>query len=139
MKKNVLLSIRGRQNYQGQDPDVIEMVTEGTLELRPDGWEISYEESELTGLKVHTSFASQNGVITLTRSGALNSQMVFQEGVSHDSLYQTEFGALMITVTARALEDALSEQGGTVDLSYGIEIEQTAAGTIDYHLDVKIK
>ena len=50
MKKNVLLSIRGRQNYQGQDPDVIEMVTEGTLELRPDGWEISYEESELTGL-----------------------------------------------------------------------------------------
>ena len=28
---------------------------------------------------------------------------------------------------------ALSEQGGTVDLSYGIEIEQTAAGTIDYH------
>ena len=45
----------------------------------------------------------------------------------------------MITVTARALEDALSEQGGTVDLSYGIEIEQTAAGTIDYHLDVKIK
>ena len=116
------------------------MVTEGTLELRPDGWEISYEESELTGLKgVHTSFASQNGVITLTRSGALNSQMVFQEGVSHDSLYQTEFGALMITVTARALEDALSEQGGTVDLSYGIEIEQTAAGTIDYHLDVKIK
>lgn len=22
MKKNVLLSIRGRQNYQGQDPDV---------------------------------------------------------------------------------------------------------------------
>ena len=134
MKKNVLLSIRGCQNYQGQEPDVIEMVTEGTLELQPDGWEISYEESELTGLKgVHTSFASQNGVITLTRSGA------FQEGVSHDSLYQTEFGALVITVTARALQDALSEQGGTVDLSYSIEIEQTAAGTIDYHLDVKIK
>lgn len=43
----------------------------------------------------------------------------------------------MITVTARALEDALSEQGGTVDLSYGIEIEQTAAGTIDYHLGRK--
>ena len=140
MKKNVLLSIRGCQNYQGQEPDVIEMVTEGTLELQPDGWEISYEESELTGLKgVHTSFAAQNGVITLTRSGALNSQMVFQEGVSHDSLYQTEFGALLITVTARALQDTLSEQGGTVDLSYSIEIEQTAAGTIDYHLDVKIK
>lgn len=115
------------------------MVTEGTLELRPDGWEISYEESELTGLKgVHTSFASQNGVITLTRSGALIRRWSFRRG-RHDSLYQTEFGALMITVTARALEDALSEQGGTVDLSYGIEIEQTAAGTIDYHLDVKIK
>ena len=140
MKKNVLLSIRCRQNYQGQDPDVIEMVTEGTLELRPDGWEISYEESELTGLKgVHTSFASQNGVITLTRSGKLSSRMVFREGVSCDSLYQLEFGALMITVSATRVDYEITEQGGTIDLEYGIEIEQSATGVITYHLDIRAR
>ncbi|HIT34728.1 MAG TPA: DUF1934 domain-containing protein [Candidatus Faecousia intestinigallinarum] len=140
MKQPVILSIRGEQNYQGQEPDTIEMVTEGVLELREDGWVIEYEESELTGLQgVTTTFCAQGDTITLTRRGALNSQMVFQPGVSHDSLYEMEYGALLITVTANRIESQITRQGGTVDLRYAIEIEQTAAGTIDYHLDVRPK
>ena len=38
MKKNVVLSIRGRQSYAGQEPDEIELVTEGTLEEINGGW-----------------------------------------------------------------------------------------------------
>ena len=75
----------------------------------------------------------------LKRTGKLNSHMVFREGVHHDSLYQLEFGALMITVCANKIRSSLTEDGGTVDLVYGIEIEQTAAGQVDYHLDVKVK
>ena len=33
----VLLSIRGKQSYLDQEPEVIELVTEGTLEQQPDG------------------------------------------------------------------------------------------------------
>jgi hypothetical protein len=33
----------------------------------------------------------------------------------------------------------LSAEGGTVDLSYGIEIEHSEAGVIDYHLQIKPK
>ena len=86
---------------------------------------------------VTTSFLVQPGNIVLTRSGKLHSQMVFQLGIAHDSLYQMDFGALMITVCATKLQADLTENGGTVDLEYTIEIENTAAGTIDYHLEVK--
>ena len=34
MKKEVVLSLRGTQTYEGQEPDVIELVTEGTMEFR---------------------------------------------------------------------------------------------------------
>ena len=140
MKHEAVLSICGRQSYQGQEPDVIELVTDGTLEYRNNGWDISYEESDLTGLEgVTTTFRVENGRITLRRSGKLNSQMVFQEGTSHDSLYQMEFGALMMTVTAKKVSYDLTEAGGTVDLVYSIDIEQTAGGIIDYHLDIKLK
>lgn len=140
MKQNVVLSICGRQSYQGQEPDTIELVTEGTMEYRSNGWDISYEESDLTGLEgVTTTFRIEDGKIVLKRSGKLNSQMVFQEGLSHDSLYQMEFGALMMTVTGKKVAHNLTEAGGTVDLVYSIDIEQTAGGTIDYHLDVKVK
>ena len=140
MKTPVVLSIRGRQSYLDQDPEVIELVTEGVLEHRDGGWDLSYEESDLTGLQgVTTTFRIEPGKIVLSRTGKLNSQMVFQEGVTHDSLYQMEFGALMLTVRGKRVWYDLTEEGGTVDLLYGIEIEQTAAGEIDYHLEIRKK
>ena len=39
MKQKVLLSIQGRQIYDDQEPDTIELVTEGTMEFRDGGLE----------------------------------------------------------------------------------------------------
>ena len=140
MKRAVMLSLRGMQRYPEQDPEVIELVTEGTLEPYKDGWKLKYEESDLTGLAgVTTVFEVISDTVTLTRTGALNSQMVFQKGVLHESLYQMEFGALMIAVCATRVSYDLTERGGTIDLTYGIDIENTAAGIIEYHLDIKAK
>ena len=136
----VLLSIRGRQAYQDQEPDIIELVTEGTMEYRDEGWDIRYEESELTGLAgVTTTFRVERGKIILRRSGALSSEMVFQQGVSHTSLYQMEFGAFMITVCASRIFAQLGAQGGSIDLIYDIDIENSATGTVDYHLDIGLR
>ncbi len=136
----VMLSITGKQHYLNQEPEIIELVTEGTMAFLENGWDISYEESELTGLKgVTTTFRVEPGCITLTRVGPLNSRMVFREGVFHESLYQMEFGALMITVCANRVRYDLTGQGGTIDLTYAIDIENTAAGFIEYHLEIKAK
>ena len=140
MKQAVVLTIRGRQSYADQEPEVIELVTEGTMEFVDGGWNLSYEESELTGLQgVTTTFRVEPGVVTLTRVGKLNSQMVFREGVSHDSLYQMEFGALMMTVKATRVFYDIVPDGGSIDLVYSISIENTQAGEIDYHLDIRAK
>ena len=138
--QNVVLTIQGRQLYDGQEPEVIELVTDGILEKLEDGWSISYEESALTGLEgVKTTFMLQPGKITLSRTGKLQSQMVFQIGVLHESLYRMDFGALMIGVCALDLDYQLSNEGGTVELAYRIEIENSAAGIVEYYLEVKRK
>ena len=140
MSRPVILSIQGRQSYRGQEPDRIELVSEGELAYRDWGWDVCYQESELTGLAgVTTTFRVEPGKVTLTRTGRLHSKMVFEEGVSHDSLYQTEFGALMITVKATRVYFDIVPDGGTIDLVYEINIENTEAGTIDYHLDIRAK
>lgn len=137
MATKVVLSIQGRQTYQDQEPDSIELVTEGTMDYVDGGWNITYEESELTGLEgVTTTFRVEPGRVTLTREGRLNSQMVFEEGVSHDSLYQMDFGTLMLTVKATRVYYDIVPDGGTIDLVYKIDIENSEAGIIDYHLDI---
>ena len=136
----VVLSITGRQTYGNQDPETIELVTEGTMTFRDGGWDISYEESALTGLEgVTTTFRVEPGVVTLSRVGKLNSTMVFQERVPHDSLYQMEFGALLLTINATRVYYDIVPDGGTIDLVYEICIENTEAGVIDYHLDIRAK
>ena len=140
MKNNVVLAIRGRQTYAGQEPEVIELVTEGTMVYRNGGWDISYEESALTGLEgVTTTFRVEPGKVELTRTGALQSKMVFEEGVPHDTLYQMAFGTLLMTVKATFVFFDIVEDGGTIDLSYNLDIENTEAGVIDYHLDIRAK
>ena len=140
MKNSVILSICGRQSYMEQEPEIIELVTEGTMQYGNGVWEISYEESDLTGLcGVTTTFCVHDDKIILKRTGKLNSQMIFAEGVSHDSLYQMEFGALMMTVCATRVMAQLSDEGGMIDIVYNIQIEQSTAGTIDYHLDIRRK
>lgn len=140
MKRTVVLSIQGTQRYEDQEPEVIELVTEGTMEFRDGGWDIAYEESALTGLEgVTTTFRVEPDQITLTRTGKLNSQMIFRQGERHDSLYQMEFGTLMLTVEAKFMYFDIIPEGGSIDLTYGISIENTEAGIIDYHLDIRAK
>lgn len=140
MKQNVVLAIRGKQTYEDQEPEIIELVTEGTMEFKDGGWDISYQESELTGLAgVTTTFRVEQGKVILTRTGNLKSQMIFEMGVPHDSLYQMAFGTLMLTVQAKFLYFDIVPDGGTIDLVYSIDIENTACGEIDYHLDIRAK
>ena len=140
MKQEVVLHIRGQQSYDGQEPEVIELMTEGTMELVDGGWDISYEETELTGMAgVTTTFRVEPGKVILRRTGKLRSEMVFQQGVRHESLYQLDFGALLMAVTAKQVFFDIVSDGGMIDLMYSIEIENSAAGQVDYHLDIRAK
>ena len=133
----VMLNVRGVQNYSDGEPEVIELTTEGTLEKQKEVWEISYEESDLTGLAgVTTTFRVGPRGVVLKRTGAIENQMIFMEGRKHESLYRLDFGALMLTVKATKVESNVTEAGGTVDIHYNIEIEDTNAGTVEYHIEV---
>ena len=108
------------------------------MEFVDGSWNISYQESDLTGLQgVTTTFRVEPDKVILDRTGPLRSTMEFRVGQSHDSLYQLEFGALMITVTTRHLFFDILPEGGCIDITYDIEIEKSEGGQIEYHLDIR--
>ena len=81
MEENVIISIKGSQLYEGQDPDVTELVTAGTLRREQEGYTIAYQETELTGLEGTTTKLRIEGPrVTLLRQGSVNSQMIFEGG-----------------------------------------------------------
>ena len=139
-KLPVLLSIRGEQYFDGIDPDETELMTEGTMALTEDGMVLSYEESELTGMEgTTTTFEVKGPRVTLTRSGAVNSQMVFEEGRQHTSLYETPFGELSVDIQTSELKHNLSERGGLMEIKYSIAVEHTVTGRNCFKMRVRRK
>ena len=118
LSKPVMLSVRGEQRFEGLEPDATELTgMEGTI----------------------TTFEVRDKRVTLTRSGKVNSQMVFEEGRAHTSLYETPFGELSVDIQTSRLRHNLTERGGVLDLRYSIAVEQTAAGENTVRLRVREK
>lgn len=140
MKKEVLISILGVQSYENDEPQKLELVTNGVLEIEENRTRLLYEETEMTGMDgVHTAFEIYPDQVVLDRTGTVESRMVFREGERKESLYDMGFGALLLTVTATKVKSAIDENGGTMDLAYNIEVEHSARGINTYHIEVALK
>ena len=101
---------------------------------------LSYEESELTGMEGTTTIFEVKGPrVTLIRSGAVNSQMVFEEGRQHTSLYETPFGELSVDIQTSELKHNLSERGGLMEIKYSIAVEHTVTGRNCFKIRVRRK
>ncbi len=138
MEKDVIISIKGVQRYENEDPDTLELVTAGRLEREGNSYTLSYQESELTGLEgTLTTLQVEPERVTLMRVGEYNSQMVFQEGRRHMSMYSTPYGAMAIGVNTRRLMAALTDQGGDIEIDYAIEIDHSVAGRNSFQISVR--
>lgn len=135
----VLLTIRSEQHFEDMEPDSIELMTEGLMETTGDGGIIlTYQESELTGLEgTTTAFEVRGPRVTLTRTGGVNSQMVFEEGKQHTSLYETPFGELAIDIQTSRLRHSLTDRGGLMDLRYSISVDHSVTGRNTFKIRVR--
>ncbi len=138
MKDNVIISIKGSQIYEGREPDVTELVTSGTLWEDDGGYTISYMETELTGLEGTTTQLRVEGPrVTLLREGSVNSQMIFEVGRKHLSMYETPYGSLAIGIDTRRMKNTLDASGGDLEIDYAIEVDNLLAGKSLLQLSVK--
>lgn len=139
-KYPVLLTIRGEQYFDDVDPDETKLMTDGTMEVTEGGYLLTYQETELTGMEgTITTFEVMGNRVTLTRSGSVNSQMIFEEGKQHTSLYETPFGELPVDIQTSSLRHTLSERGGVMEIKYSIAVAHTVTGRNCFKIQVKRK
>ncbi len=138
MKKDVIISISGTQQYSDPEPDKVELVTAGRFYLRDGHYYISYHESELTGMEgTRTTVKVGPGCVRITRTGRNHSQLDFVPGQRHNALYQTEYGPLNIATITERVHAALSDEGGHLEIRYAVEIDNVYAATNHLRIDVR--
>ena len=138
MEKQVIISIKGLQDYEQTGKDRIELVTQGSLRRDKGTLTLRYAESELTGLEgTTTTILVEPERVTMLRTGQVNTQMVFQEGRRHLAMYNTPYGAMSVGISTRHLLAELGDEGGDIEIDYNIEIDHAVAGRNIFKINVR--
>lgn len=139
MEKQVLIFVRGEQFYDDMEPDTTELMTEGVMAIADDGAiSLTYEETELTGMEgTTTRFLVRDDTVELTRTGGVNSQIVFQRGKRHSSLYETPWGMMLVDVVTTGLAHRLDSHGGLMEIQFNIAVDHQVTGQNRFKIRVR--
>lgn len=138
MNKNVIISVRGSQTIGDQVANVLELVTEGKYYKKGNTYYITYKESEVTGMDgTTTTLKVADGIVTLMRFGAVNSQFIFQKGQKHVSYYDTAYGAFTIGIVTNGVNINVDDSGGEISVDYQLEIDNNKTGDNDFHMLIR--
>ncbi len=137
IEKDVIISIKGTQTTE-DDSDAYELVTDGTYSFSDSSCQFTYMESELTGLDgTKTTFQINNDQVMLTREGSFNSQMVFEKGKKHYFLYETPYGSTTMGINTHKFSSGLSENGGNIELSYAVDLDNVILGKNNFEINIR--
>ena len=130
--------VKGEQSYDGVEPEVTELITEGTMTIDDGEIILEYQESELTGMEgTNTRFIVHPDEVELTRTGMVESRMLFQRGKRNSSLYETPWGTMMVDVSTTQLAHRLSERGGVMEIGFTIAVNHQVTGENRFKIRVK--
>ncbi len=126
------------------EPEVetLEMDSEGIMRISDERFELEYFETELTGMEgacTSISFDRDNpGLITLLRTGTVETVLVFEAGQRNCCAYSTPEINFEVTVRTWDLRNELTEDGGELELDYSLEFRGASTEHTNISISVNV-
>lgn len=104
------------------EPEINIITVHGTYKTDGVCRELYYTEENEGGKTQCTLVVGDDGVITLTRCGAIESVMSFKEGASTDTVYKIPPYSFDMTISTARIRNSLREHGGELQLIYAMTV-----------------
>ncbi|MBK5252171.1 MAG: DUF1934 domain-containing protein [Peptostreptococcaceae bacterium] len=136
--KKVMLKIKGTIKRAGDEPEIIELTTEGKHYKKGGAEYLVYEESEISGMKGATTTLKLKGdKITLTRFGSARMRLEFEKGKRFESEYFTPNGTFELEILTDELYYVFNENiKGNILVRY--EMSLKGLGQSNNELNIEI-
>ena len=112
---------RGKKIEVDTEPQVIELFTEATMEIKDGKVDICYDESVTSGMEgstTHLIFELEKpDTLTMYRAGTAGTTMIFSPGLRHTCTYHTPVMPFKMELVTRTLVNNLLTDG-TLDIDY---------------------
>ena len=136
MKKNVCITIKSTQTVD-EEKDTTELFTFGAMEQFDGGFRLHYDESEATGFEGSSvTLEVSDNMVTMTRSGKVISSLFIEKGKKHHCHYGTEYGDMLLGISASRIINRLSEEGGVLYFKYTIDINSAFVSENEIYFEV---
>lgn len=121
------------------EPEHMEINAIGKRHIERGRVEISYRETEVTGMDGSTTAVSfmidQPEVVTMTREGTVSTTLVFEEGKRHHCLYNTPYMPFEVCVHTLKVQNRLSKER-YLELDYIVEIRGARAERTKFRMEL---
>ncbi len=107
--------------------------TVGEWEVASRGMRLTYTEPTDSA---QTSVQLMGERVHIRRKGECVAHWILEEGVSHSCPYQTPYGTLPFTITAKQIQKQLEPNGGRLFLSYQLD---AGSGATELDIEILIK
>lgn len=134
--KDVLISIKGTQN-DGEESNVIEMVTEGKMSEKDGKTLLSYSETFSPGEpNVTTYLRIEDKKVVIQRSLPLDSRLLIEKQKRNLCHYKTNHGDITMGVFGETIKNNL-KTNGSIYLKYTLDVNSCMLSTNEIELKVK--
>lgn len=121
----VVLSIYSKIQMNGEEPETVDLTTEGKFYAKEDALYFVYEETDLSGMAGdRTTIKIKPDEIVMRRYGANTSELVFKQGRRFETLYHTAYGDFEMEILSQEVYSDVDLAGvGEVRLKYQLSIK----------------
>ncbi|MCI8773819.1 MAG: DUF1934 domain-containing protein [Lachnospiraceae bacterium] len=141
MTKDVLISLRGLQ-FDQSDSDVekIETIMPGSYYEKNGSHYVLYDEiMEGFSEPVKNRIKFGEHALELTRSGAVNVHMIFEENRKNMTSYNTPYGNILIGIDTRKIHITQESDRIVVDVDYALDVNYEYLADCQIVLDIRSK
>jgi len=131
----ILISLDAQSTTDGKPEDTLRLITSGTLIERAGETVIRYEESldeQEPPQKIELTV--RDDVITMSRHGTVDADMVFRKGRRYESQYRTPYGVMDMALYCTKASFTRANGGGELALQYQLDLGGQFAAMHDMRL-----
>ena len=139
-KHDYVISIKGIQSYNDAPDDNtdIEMMAECDFAFEDGKFFVDYDETEATGMKgTKTTIEIDSNYVSLVRSGAVNTTLLFIKDRQTASYYDTPYGTMMLGINTEDVNADLTDDGGKVSVKYSMSMNNLFSGTNTFEIKIR--
>ena len=134
MDKDVWVSVAGLQFTGGTEGEKIEIMTPGNYYRKNNHHYVTYEEIIEGSDEVTKNIVRFDGdMISISKSGFTNVEMVFEKNKRNMTNYVTPYGSLLVGIDTDRIDIRESDDAINIDIDYALDINY------DHLADCKIK